>query len=771
MEPSLLTTTTGRREEEMSTIDLSGPWAFAYAEAAPAARTRAELAAAGLTFLPCTVPGNFELDLQAHGIIPDPFFGLNMLDVRWAERCHIWYARTFAGVEGARVELVFAGIDTFAEIFLNGELLGGADNALIPHVFDVTGKLRAENELLVHIRPVAEAVAAMPASPDVGCWAFNGEMPYARKAAHSFGWDIMPRAVSAGLWRPVSLRVRPAERIEDLYLTTERLDADGAVAALRWRAAAGEGCTLRVEGRCAAHAFAAEFPAADAAGTFAIADPQRWWPYGYGEPNLYQVTATLRRGEAVLDTRRFAFGIRTVELARSEALVDGEGDFCFVVNGVRIYARGTNWVPLDAYHSRDLSRLDAALALASACHCNMIRCWGGNVYEHDRFYDYCDAHGILVWQDFAMACATYPQDAAFQARLAAEARAVVRRLRQHPCLAVWVGDNEGDWAYDWFSQGDPNRNVLTRETLPAVLADEDPRRPYLPSSPYLNPTIREVGEDALVENHRWGPRDYYKSPFYLTTRARFISEIGYHGCPAPPSLRRFLSPEKVWPYQGNAEWQLHGTDPVMDGTFADRVELMARQIRALFGEAPEALYPYALASQIVQAEAKKFFIERFRAEKGRRTGLLWWNLLDGWPQCSDAVVDYYFARKLAFDYITRAQQPLALLLREPEAGMRQLVAANDTRRDLPVTYRVSDLDTGAALIAGTATIPADSLLPLAAFPADDAHRFYLIDWHSPLGPGRNHYLAGLPPFEFARYRGWLEKVGWLPAWWQEASSR
>jgi beta-mannosidase len=495
--------------------------------------------------------------------------------------------------------------------------------------------------------------------------------------------------------------------------------------------------------------------------TFTIADPQLWWPEGYGAPNLYQVTATLRRGNQVLDVREFTFGVRTVELTRSEALVDGEGDFCFVVNGVRVYAKGTNWVPLDAYHSRDVDRLDTALALATECHCNMIRCWGGNVYEHDRFFDYCDAHGIMVWQDFAMACAVYPRDARFQAQLAVEARATVRRLRQHPSIVLWAGDNECDWACEWFGKGNPAENVLTRATLPGVLGEEDPGRPYLPSSPYFSPAAYALGFESLPESHLWGPRDYYKSPFYLTSQARFASEIGYHGCPSPPSLPRFLSPEAVWPYGDNREWQLHSTDPVMDGKFAYRVELMAQQIRAVFGAAPSELIPYALASQITQAEAKKFFIERFRGEKGVRTGLLWWNLLDGWPQFSDAVVDYYFAKKLAFSYITRSQQHVCLLLREPANGVQQLVAVNDTLANAPITYTVRDLDTDAVLTAGTATVPVNGLVVLGEIAADSEQRFLVLDWN---GTGRNHYLAGTPPFSLAQYTGWLAKMGWLPEW-------
>src|SRR5439155_26535148 len=276
-------------------------------------------------------------------------------------------------------------------------------------------------------------------------------------------------------------------------------------------------------------------------------------------------------------------------------------------NGERLFVLGTNWVPLDAYHSRDRDRIGPALDLVEDLGCNMIRCWGGNVYEDDRFYERCDRAGILVWQDFTMACAIYPQDGEFRRRLETEVRQVVRRLRQHPSIALWVGDNECDQKYmSGHRRRDPNDNGLTREVIPGVLRDEDPSRAYLPSSPYADAVAFAAGEAYLPENHLWR-RDFYKDTFYTASLCHFASEIGYHGCPSPDTLRKFLSPDKVWPFSDNEEWLLHSTSPIPGVDIHDyRVDLMARQVRTLFGSVPESLDDFAFASQSSQAEALKF---------------------------------------------------------------------------------------------------------------------------------------------------------------------
>jgi beta-mannosidase len=762
-------------------VELGGEWSFAYSldPMGNKLRSAAELERAGLKVYPCTVPGNLELDLQRAGIIGEPFYGMNMAALRPFERAHVWYFRNFQAKEepGADVELLFEGLDCFADIYLNGERIGSCDNMLVEHRFRVTRRLQRENELFIHIRPVYEEAIQHDYPVALGALGMNYDSLYVRKAPHMFGWDIMPRALSAGLWRPVRLRYRPLERLEEAYLETLDI-AEGhgkARLALHYQAKtsgnAQDAYEIEVSGHCGAKAFTERRRMLFQAGAFSFGldEPALWWPRGKGEARLYHCRVTLIRNGQELDSLAFDHGVRTVALDRT-SITDptGKGEFCFRINGEKVFVLGSNWVPVDAFHSRDVSRIPQIITLAEDIGCNMFRCWGGNVYENDLFFELCDQKGFMVWQDFAMACAVYPQDREFCERLEREARLVVRRLRQHPCLVLWSGDNECDMAYGWGGRRrDPNTNVLTRQVLPQVLREEDLSRPYLPSSPYADPVAFEAGETYLPEHHLWGPRDYYKGPFYKGSLCHFASEIGYHGCPSPASIRRFISPGKVWPYRDNEEWLLHATSPVPGVDLYDyRIELMAKQVRELFGQVPDTLSEFAFASQASQAEALKFFTELFRASKWRRTGLIWWNLIDGWPQFSDAVVDYYFQKKLAYSFIQRAQAPLCLVLKESENWRQVLVACNDTREALALEYSVHDVDTEETLASGRAVAAADGVTALAELPFSMGEkRFYLLAWQSALGSGRSHYLAGNLPFKLDRYRGWLEKAGFLSLEW------
>lgn len=751
-------------------IDLGGEWRYTFSltPLGTEPTSALDLTEAGLTLRPCQVPGNFELDLQASGLIEDPFRGRNIERLRDFEPAHVWYSRTFEFEHrpGLEPELVFEGVDCFADIYLTGELLGSTENMLVEHVFPVGERLRQENELLVHIKPAVAAAKQYDYPTMLGAQDQNYEGLYVRKAPHMYGWDVVPRVVSAGIWRSVGIRFRPRERLERVYLETRSIADDYSAAHLLLSYHA---CTqgspedryeIRLVGECGESQFTEQRTIRFDVGRFgfSVVRPRLWWPRGRGKPDLYHMTAILLKNGREIDRLSFTHGVRTIALDRTPITTSaGEGEFCFRVNGERLFAMGTNWVPADAFHSRDHSRIPQMLEMAGDLGCNMIRCWGGNVYEDDLFYEICDQKGIMVWQDFSMACAVYPQDNEFCSRLESEARKVVRRLRQHACLVLWAGDNECDMAYSWFGRHmDPNANRLTREVLPRVLLEEDPSRPYLPSSPFIGPEAFKAGEEFLPENHLWGPRDYYKGPFYKGSLCHFASEIGYHGCPAPDSIRKFISPDKLWPYQDNDEWLAHST------TYSYRIELMAKQIRELFGQVPDNLDDFAFASQVSQAEAKKFFIEFFRSTKWRRTGIIWWNLIDGWPQFSDAVVDYYFRKKLAYDFIRTSQQPLCLVLREPEAWSQELVACNDFRDEMEVRYSVRDINTGSAVAAGRAIARGDSVTVFDRIPYSTGEkRFYLLEWETSAGPGRNHYLAGNPPFDLEQYRQWLAKSGIL----------
>ena len=757
----------------MKRISLDGDWLlYGFPEMESPVRHPGGLAALTEVAIRARVPGNVELDLVRAGRIADPLVGDNIHLLRDLERHEWWYTRTFETPNAAlgrdrNVELVFEGVDCLATYWLNGEEVGASENALIEHRLDVTGRLNRDgpNTLTVRLAsPVLEALRR-PFDPSMATWGFGEDRLWIRKAAHSYGWDIMPRALSAGLWRPVALVVHDPDEIDDLYFITRSAGAGTAVLDLYFEVSTDPAhmldLGLRVHGHCGSSTFDTCHPVRFKAGTvtFSVPDPQLWWPNGYGTANLYEATVELTCGDEVLARRETRFGIRTLELARTEITSpEHPGEFLFRVNDTPILCKGTNWVPADVFHSRDAERIPRILEMAADLGCNIIRCWGGNVYEDTAFYDACDRHGMLVWQDFSMACARHPQDPAFLTAIREEAVTVVRKFRTHPCIALWCGDNECDMLFE-----DPALNRITRETLPQAVHQADPFRPYLPSSPYISPASGGKRE-LRPEQHLWGPRDYFKSPFYTQHTAHFVSEIGYHGCPNLSSIRRFIDDDHLWPWWDNTQWLTHSTAPAMENDDRRfRVKLMADQSRELFGTEPDSLEAFILASQISQAEAKKYFIEMTRLGKWRRTGVIWWNLIDGWPQFSDAIVDYYFGRKLAYYYVQRVQQPLCLMVDEPQDWHVRLVAGNDSNRDFAGEYRLWDADTNETLLEGAFTSDANANCALGRVPISRSdRRLFLMEWHCDGAAGGNHYLLGTPPFDLSRYRAWLHQIAALP---------
>jgi beta-mannosidase len=261
---------------------------------------------------------------------------------------------------------------------------------------------------------------------------------------------------------------------------------------------------------------------------------------------------------------------------------------------------------------------------------------------------------------------------------------------------------------------------------------------------------------SLPEDHLWGPRDYYKADFYKQSKAHFLSETGYHGCPDIESIKKFITPDKVWHYRDNDQWKLHSTDRF---GYWDRVMLMEKQVRQLFGEIPEDPDTYATASQISQAEADKYFIERIRVGRPHKSGIIWWNLLDGWPQMSDAVVDYYFVKKLAYRYIKNSQAPFTVAADEMQNWGLPIYLCNDTRDIKRGHLRIWDADTEEILFERDFEAGANRSTPITKLPLFYSEKRLLIfDWTLDDGEvGRNHYLTGFPPFSLEKYLSWIEK--------------
>jgi beta-mannosidase len=265
----------------------------------------------------------------------------------------------------------------------------------------------------------------------------------------------------------------------------------------------------------------------------------------------------------------------------------------------------------------------------------------------------------------------------------------------------------------------------------------------------------QVHGSILVEDHLWGPRDYFKSDFYLANKAHFVSETGYHGCPSLESIKKFITPEKVWPYTDNDEWILHSSDQRGNPS---RVMLMEKQVRQLFGEIPTDPEDYILASQISQAEAKKFFIEHMRVGRPNKTGIIWWNLLDGWPQMSDAVVDYYFTKKLAYHYIKRSQAPFVIAAGEISSWLLPIYACNDTLSEKTGHLKVKDAMTDEILYEGDFKAEVNTTTKLLDLPLYYSEKRVLIfEWKTENENGFNHYFFGYPPISLKLYKSFLAK--------------
>lgn len=783
-------------------LSLDGNWSLIYVEnkkfrtEKPEISTIASLENTGYDKINAHVPGNIERDLFSAGIIEDPYFGTNAVKYQWIEKLHMFYYRTFnvEKIISDEIKLRFEGIDTASEIFLNGKKIGETENMFISHEFDVWDVLtEGENELIVHIIPACIAARKYPVDPGTRVDGFHACGISMRKAPHMYGWDIMPRLVSGGIWKSVILEQMAGDRIDNVYIYTSEVDVPNKRAVLSARLNCHlteddpKEYSVRYTGVCGdsvlVHTVEKLWHTAESH-AFEVENVKFWWPHNYGEPSVYDYKIELMHRDEVVAEYNTRIGIRTADLERTDLTDEmGSGEFVFRINGKKIFAMGTNWVPTDAMHSFDADRLPAVMPMLDDIGCNIVRIWGGNVYENDMFYDYCDDHGIMVWQDFMMGCALYPQDEDFKSRLYAEAASAVKRLRSHPSIVLWAGDNECDEAFFWNDKipfAMPSQNANTRVVIPNVLRINDPTRPYLPSSPYISDESVITGKRYFAsENHLWGPRDYFKGEFYGTSICHFASETGYHGCNSPESLKRFICAKQLWPWtehekpedgvlwNNNAviakpDWLAHATCASLEPASAEkyRIPLMANQVITLFGKEPDDLETFAYQSQISQAEAKKYFIERFRVSKWRRTGIIWWNLIDGWPQISDAVVDYYGCKKLAYHYIKRSQQPVCFIFGEPENEKLPLSVVNDLQEDKKLSVKVTDLTNDEVIFNSTVVAKADGVTHVwNKDMIDGEKRFYLIEWETDGVVYKNHYFTNIINIDYVYYVECMKKAG------------
>ncbi|MFF5188395.1 glycoside hydrolase family 2 protein [Streptomyces sp. NPDC000345] len=623
--------------------------------------------------LSAVVPGCVHTDLLAAGLIPDPFLGRNETEVAWVGRREWTYETELpAGPSGhEQTDLVFDGLDTAAEIRLDGRLLGRTRNMHRSYRFDVTGAGGPLSVRFASAYAEAEAVRGRTGERPA---AYAEPYQYLRKMACSFGWDWGPTLVTAGIWRPVRLerwstarlaRVRPLVTVRggtgvvELHVEVERTRVE---AALTLQARVGD---VRVRGEVTGTRGVVRLEVPDAA---------LWWPRGYGEQALYEVELTLLHGSAPLDVWRRRVGFRTVVLDTS-ADAHGTG-FTLVVNGERLFARGVNWIPDDVFPSRTTrERYRRRLRQAAGAGVDLVRVWGGGIYESEDFYDACDELGLMVWQDFPFACAAYPEEQPLRGEVEAEARENVVRLMPHPSLVLWNGNNENlwgfrDWGWEGRLAGDSWGEGYYLGVLPRVVAESDPTRPYTGGSPWSGSWAHHPNDPAHGTHHSWevwNRRDYAE---YRSEVPRFVAEFGWQAPPAYATLRRALPGEEL---AVDSPGMLHH-QKAEDGN--GKLERgLARHFAVPEGDFDRWHY----LTQVNQARAVAAGIEHWRSHWPVCAGTVVWQLNDCWPVTSWSAIDGDGREKPLYHELRRlyADRLLTLQVRD---GEPVLAAVNQSAR-------------------------------------------------------------------------------------------
>ena len=657
----------------MKTQTLTGAWQFRQAGT--------------LEWSPATVPGGVHTDLLALDCIPDPFVGDNEKRVQWVAEADWEYRYQFAADpelrEQPHIWLVCDGLDTLAAVNLNGHSLGRTDNMFRQYRWDVKPLLRPDNNELViaFASPVKYAAVRQAQRPLPGVSQAIAGGPHLRKAPCQFGWDWGPQLPPIGIWKEIRLEGADSARLIDVHLRQHHNDGQVNVSAtLTLEQWADEALTARLQIVAPdGEAWTAETPAFAEDAVIIdlpIPRPQLWWPNGYGDQLLYQVVVSLFRGDAELDRRSYQIGLRTIEL-RQEPDQWGRS-FEFMVNGVPIFAKGSNWIPADSFPTRiTADSLEALIRAAAEIHQNMLRVWGGGFFEEERFYDLCDRYGILVWQDFIFSCSIYPLDEPeFLENVRHEVVENVRRLRHRASLALWCGNNEMEWGWvDWGwgrAEYDALKAAYDRffhHALPEWCAAEDPDTAYWPSSPSSDTPFENPNGQRQGDAHYWDVW-HGRKPFtaYRDQYPRFMSEFGFQALPPLPTIRT---------YADEADWNMTSYIMEQHQKNASGNSLMVGQMLDTF-RLPQDFPSLVYLSMALQAEGIRYGVEHWRRHRDRVAGTLYWQLNDCWPVASWSSLDY-FGRWKALHYAARRFYAPVLLSIEDDPPRQSVYVTNDRR--------------------------------------------------------------------------------------------
>lgn len=665
----------------MFTISLDGAWELC---CRPLGQWQAEKECC----IPAQVPGDVHLDLMRAGLIPEPLTGDNSLHMNWIEEKDWWYHKDFYVSRDAlreHAELVFDGIDLTADVWMNGEKIGCANNMFREYRYDVTAILHeGVNTVDVRLDVGLAAADDKPVKDFETCWnAWDVRRMWIRKAQQSFYWDITPRLHTCGLWRSVRLEAYDRAVIRDVYIESN-LQGTAADVSIKIETEAFAACAdytltaiIRDENtfETAVIPFSADHASlSESSLTFRIPKARLWWPRGMGAQHLYTVEIRMLDGTGrILSEKILRHGIRRVTI-RQETLNDEESTFNILVNNEPVFFKGWDWVPPDAIYARITPEHEKKLFdLAADCHTNMMRIWGGGIYPSDELYDYCDELGIMLWQDFMLACGYYPDfDPEFCKEFKEEASYIIRKYRNHASLALWCANNENQQQHEMTN---PTGRHIGQELYDGLLmeltAALDPNTPYHPGSPLYGEL---ANSNRRGDQHIW---DYsmawvtngkcqLKIWDFAEDNPKFVSEFGVCSPPNLETAKAYLN--GMMPDMKSPEWFHHMCYFAMG--LADNL------MKAYYKDDPvKDIHEYTLAGQMIQAEAISDVVKILRSRKFVCGGVLYWQYAESWGHTGYSPVDYYLRPKASYYSMKRAFEPVTGLFAE---NGDQVVLVNDT---------------------------------------------------------------------------------------------
>jgi beta-mannosidase len=641
-------------------------------------------------WLPATVPGCVHTDLLDNNKIPQPFFRDNEKQLQWIDKKD-WIYRCSFELDSARMQhnqivLDFNGLDTYAKVMLNGEEVLSADNMFREWKKEVKNLLRKGTNILeieftspitIGLQKLDSLGYGLPASNDqseIGGLGDKKVSVFTRKAPYQYGWDWGPRFVTSGIWRPVELVFYDLAKIDDVYFKQSLVDESEAIvdAVIEIDAyASGKYQVAICYDNEPSPLASIQMELVEGLNSitipFKIKDPELWWPNGMGSQHQYRFRAELVKNDIILDTLSYAIGLRSIRLVRDP---DSLGkSFYFEVNGKPLFIKGANYIPNDNFLNLVTEeRYKHIINSAVESNMNMLRVWGGGIYENDLFYDMCDKAGILLWHDFMFACSMYPGDDAFLENVRQEVTDNVKRLRNHASIALWCGNNENDVAW---CEGDMNcgwgwkqqytaaqrkiiwhsYDTLFHHLIPELVDTYDQTRAYWPSSPTADWGVHATYNSTMGDVHYWGVW-HGNEPFsaFYKNIGRFMSEYGFQSFPEMASIKKFTIP---------ADWNIES-------------EVMRAHQRSGYGNSRiidymKRLYPVPsnfedvlYVGQIMQAEAIKSAILAHRANKPYCMGTMFWQINDCWPAASWSSIDYYGTWKALQYFAKKAYTPVAI---------------------------------------------------------------------------------------------------------------